>query len=179
MTKILIAYRSKYGATRRYAEMMAARTGADLRENNGLSAEDFAAYDTVLFFCAIYASGAAGMKTLKNFRSQLAGKRVAVFCVGASPYDENALAELKVRNGLADVPLFYGRGAWNEQQMHFADRTLCKLLQCSLTRQDPSTFAPWQKALLEAQGQVCDWVDAQYLVPLERWLAEAGTATAT
>lgn len=172
MADMLIVYRSKYGATKRYAELFAARTGADLRENRELRAEDFAGYGTVLFFCAVYASGMSGLATLTKNRAAFAGKRVAVFCVGASPYDEGALAEIKTRSGLADVPLFYGRGAWNEQRMSFKDRTLCKLLQKSLAKQDPATFAPWQQALMEAQGQVCDWVDAGYLAPLERWLAE-------
>lgn len=172
MTETLIVYRSKYGATKRYAEMLAARTGADLRENRDLCAGDFAAYDTVLFFCAVYASGLSGLQALTKNRTALAGKRVAVFAVGASPYDENALAELKTRSGLAEVPLFYGRGAWNETQMSFKDRTLCKLLQRSLAKQDPATFAPWQQALMEAQGKVCDWVDASCFEPFERWLAE-------
>lgn len=57
--------------------------------------------------------------------------------------------------------------------MSFKDRTLCKLLQKSLAKQDPSTFAPWQTALMEAQGQICDWVDEKYLAPLERWLAQS------
>lgn len=173
MAKILVVYRSKYGATKRYAEMMAARSGAELRENGALRAEDVARHDTVLFFCAVYASGLSGLQALTKNRAALAGKRVAVFGVGASPYDEAALAELKMRAGLADIPLFYGRGAWNEAQMSFKDRTLCKLLQKSLAKQDPSTFAPWQTALMEAQGQVCDWVDEKYLAPLERWLAQS------
>ena len=73
---------------------------------------------------------------------------------------------------LAGVPLFYGRGAWNEAAMDFKDRTLCKLLQKSVAKQDPSTYEPWMKALMEAMGQTCDWTDRKYLEPLFSWIQE-------
>ena len=45
--------------------------------------------------------------------------------MGASPYDEKALQEVKEHNlkeDLRDIPMFYGRGAWDEEAMTFTDR---------------------------------------------------------
>lgn len=92
--------------------------------------------------------------------------------IGASPYDEKAFRELKAHNlqgELAGIPLFYGRGAWDESRMTFIDRNLCRLLQKSVAKKDPSTYEPWMKALMCAAGQSSDWTDRKYLVPLAEY----------
>lgn len=73
--------------------------------------------------------------------------------------DEGAFNEIKAHNltgDLKEIPLFYGRGAWNESKMTFIDRTLCKWLQKSVAKKDPGTYEPWMKALMCAVGQTCD-----------------------
>ena len=110
----------------------------------------------------IYASGIAGISFLRKNKKDLEGKKVAVFCVGASPYDETAIKEVKQHNlkeDLKEIPLFYGRGTWNESAMSFKDRTLCRILQKAVAKKDPSTYEPWMTALMCAVGQECDWTD--------------------
>ena len=106
---------------------------------------------------------------MKKNIENLAGKKIAVFGVGASPYDENAIDQIKkllFKDKLKNVPLYYCRGAWNEKEMSFKDRTLCKMLQKAVAKQDPDTYEPWQKALMCAAGQKCDWTDKKYLEPI-------------
>lgn len=71
---------------------------------------------------------------------------------------------------MEDLPLFYGRGAWDEEAMTFKDRALCRLLQKSVAKKDPATYEPWMKALMCAVGQKCDWTDRKYLDPLIAYL---------
>lgn len=95
--------------------------------------------------------------------------------MGASPYDENALCEIKEHNfkgELEEIPLFYGRGAWNEDSMTLKDRALCKLLQKAIRKKDPNTYEPWMKALMCTVDQKCDWTDDKYLKPLLEYLGE-------
>lgn len=54
--------------------------------------------------------------------------------------------------------------------MSFKDKTLCKLLQKAVSKQSPDTYEPWQKALMCAVGQKCDWTDKKYLNPLIEWI---------
>ena len=54
--------------------------------------------------------------------------------------------------------------------MKFMDRALCKMLQKSIEKKDPSTYEPWMKALVSAAGQSCDWTDKKYLEPLVEYL---------
>lgn len=173
MKKGIIIYQSKYGSAKKYAQWLQNMTDFDCVEIAKAAADEAAQYDTVIFCGGIYASGIAGLSFLKKNFDKFRSKKMAVLCVGASPYDESALAEIKERNltgDLKNVPLFYGRGAWNESKMKFLDRTLCKMLEKSIANKDPSTYEPWMKALMCAKGQNCDWTDKKYLAPLAEYL---------
>ena len=168
MIKGIIIYQSKYGATRKYAEWIQAMTNFHCMETSKAQVGEVAQYETILLCGGVYASGIAGLSFLKK-------NKLAILCVGASPYDESAFAEIKAHNltgDLRDIPLFYGRGAWNESKMKFMDRTLCKMLQKSIAKKDPRTYEPWMKALMCAAGQNCDWTDKKYLIPLMDYLKE-------
>lgn len=173
MKKGLIVYQSKYGSTKRYADWLQEMTGFDCTEAKSAAPGSLASYETIVLCGAIYASGIAGISFLKKHFQQLSGKKLAVFCVGASPYDEKALQEIRqinLKGDLSSIPLFYGRGAWDEEAMTFKDRTLCRILQKSVAKKDPSTYEPWMKALMCATGQKCDWTDRTYLNGLRAYL---------
>jgi len=83
--------------------------------------------------------------------------------------DEKNLLEIKRRNlrgALSDIPLFYGRGEWDESKMTFKDRLLVSMLQKAVSKKEPAALEPWMTALLEASGQKCSWVDQKYLEPV-------------
>ena len=169
MGKCIVLYQSKYGATKKYADWLKERLGCDILETKAASMERLAPYDTVVFGGGIYASGIAGISFLKKHYDRLNGKTIAVFAVGASPYDEKAVEELRQRNlkaPLYKVPLFYFRGAWQEEKMSFGDRTLCNMLKKAVAKKDPNTYAPWEAALMEAMGSSHDWTSLDALAPL-------------
>lgn len=175
MKKGIILYQSKYGATKKYANWLVEMTDFDYKETPKATLDEVTQYETIVLCGGIYASGIAGLSFLKKYIHQLKGKKIVVFCVGASPYDEKAFDEIKIhnlKNELSDIPIFYGRGAWDESRMSFKDRTLCKLLQKVIERKDPNTYEPWMKALMCAVGQSCDWTDRNYLIPVQHYLEE-------
>lgn len=169
----VIIYQSKYGATQKYADWLRETTGFDCVKTPKAALEEVAKYQTIILCGGIYASGIAGLKFLKKNIGSLRGKKIAIFCVGASPYDENAFEELKrhnLKNGLENIPIFYGRGQWNLAQMTFADRLLCTMLQKSIAKKDPSTYEPWMAGLMSAAGRNGDWTDKKYLEPLLKYV---------
>ena len=119
MTRTVIIYKSKYGATARYAALLSEMLGGEALEAGAASAGALEGADTVIFAGGVYAGGVAGMDRFRRLLPALTGRRLALLCVGASPYDEKALAALRARcSGLPeDVPLFYARGAWDESRM--------------------------------------------------------------
>jgi len=44
------------------------------------------------------------------------------------------------------------------------------MLQKAVAKQNPNEYEPWQKALMSAVGQSCDWTDRRYLEPLLKHL---------
>ena len=173
MEKGIIIYQSKYGATQKYAQWLQDKTGFQCIKARDAALKDILQYDTIVFCGSIYASGISGLSFLKKNMDSLKNKKIAIFCVGASPYDESAFEEIKVRNltgNLKGTPLFYGRGAWNLDKMSYIDKTMCKLLQRSIAKKDPATYEPWMKALMCLVGKSCEWTDEKYLLPLLDWL---------
>lgn len=168
MNKILVLYKSKYGSSAHYAEWLKEELNCDISSvdafNNSLDH-----YDCIILVGGIYAGGIAGLKYLKKYSSVLADKKVFIFAVGASPYDEGAITKLKDQN-LSKLSfhakLFYGRGIYDERKMNFIDRTMCRTLRKSLTKKDPSEFEPWMQALIQVSDEGYDWTDSKYLSPL-------------
>ena len=75
---------------------------------------------------------------------------------------------LCVRNRRTAIPK--KGGAWDEDAMVFRDRTLCKMVQKAVAKQNPEEYEPWQKALMGAVGQKCDWTDKVYLEPVLKFV---------
>lgn len=167
--KGIILYSSKYGATKRYAEWLAEETGFDLIETKKGKINDVKQYDTIILCGGIYASGIAGLSFLKKHISQLNGKKIIVFCDGASPYEEAAFRQIishNLKDSLANLPCFYGRGAWDMESMSIVDRNLCKMLQKAVLKKKPEDCEVWEKALLEAGDKKLDWTDKSYIEPV-------------
>lgn len=175
--KGIILYSSRYGSTRRYAEWLAEETGFDCRETKKAKIDDVREYDTVVLGGNIHASGIAGLPFLKKHIAQLQGKKIVVFCVGASPYDEKAFqqaAALNLKDSLAGLPCFYCRGAWNFDGMSFADKILCRMLYKAVAKKKPEDQEPWEKALTEAGFGKHDWTDRAYLQPILEAVQQPG-----
>lgn len=173
MNKGIILYQSKYGATKKYVDWLIESTNFNCIETSKAKVEELQQYELIILCGGIYASGIAGLQFIRKNINKLNDKKILVFCVGASPYDETAFNEVKSRNlreDLKEIPLFYGRGAWDEESMTFKDKTLCKMLKKAIAKKDPSTYEPWMKALMSAVGEKCDWTDKKYLKPLLEYI---------
>lgn len=173
MKKGIIIYQSKYGATKKYVDWLQELTGYDCVETPKAVLNKVTQYETLILCGGIYASGIAGLPFLKKNIGKLKDKKVVIWCVGASPYDESAIEKIKIHNltgDLKNIPLFYGRGSWDESKMTFKDRTLCKFLHKVVSKKDPGTFEPWMEDLMRAAGKTRDWTDKKYLTPLVEFL---------
>lgn len=176
----IILYRSKYGATRRYAGWLAEETGFPCVDVRKTDIREVRRHEVIVFGGAIYASGISGLSFLRRHIDDLRGRKVIAFCCGASPYEESAFRQIRERNmtgPLSDVPLYYCRGAWDMAAMSFMDRTLCTLLRNSVAKKAPADYEPWEKALMEAGDGSCDWTDRAYLTPILEAIDGPGPGT--
>ena len=169
MKRGIILYRSKYGAAKRYANWLAQATGFDCVEIGKADIDAVRQVPAVILCGGIYAGGIGGIGWIQAHWQALQGCKLAVFAVGASPWDADALRELRARNlkpPMEKIPCFYGRGVWDESVMGFRDRVLVKLLKKMTAKQDPAGYEPWQAALMAAGSGPADWTDRAYLRPL-------------
>ena len=169
----IILYQSKYGATKKYVDWLVEETKFEIIVTSKANINKVKQYDFIILAGGLYASGISGLSFLKKNYNDIKDKKIAIFCVGASPYEEKAfkqICEHNLKNDIKDIPMFYGRGAWDEEKMTFKDKTLCKMLQKVVAKQDPKTYEPWQKALMSAVGRKCDWTEKKYLQPLLEWI---------
>ena len=175
MSRGIILYQSKYGATKKYVDWLVEETGYDCIETKDAKVANLQNYDVIILGGGVYASGIAGLQFIKKNIGRLGNKKIVVFAIGASPYDEKAIMQIRkmhFKDELRNIPLFYCRGAWDEEKMKFTDRTLCKMLQKVVAKQNPDEYEPWQKALMCAAGQKCDWTDKAYLGELLKYIEE-------
>ena len=172
----IILCQSKYGASKKYAEWISQETGFKIVETKKADIKDVEKYDTVILGGGVYASAIAGISFLKKNIDALKGKKIAVFCCGAAPYDDEILDILKKKNmkdKLAGIPCFYYQGMWDLEGMKFGDKTICKMYVKMLSRKDPSEVKAWERPFLEAKDQKCDWTDKKYIEPLVKMIKEA------
>ena len=97
MSKGIILYQSKYGATKKYAEWLKQEKNYAIAETKKAEISYLQSFDTIVLGGGVYASGIAGLQFLKKNISSLSGRKIAVFAVGASPYDERAIQQIKDR----------------------------------------------------------------------------------
>lgn len=171
----IILFQSKYGAAKKYAQWLSDETGFACTEVKNARLSEMSGYDTIILGGGIYASGIAGIGFLKKHYNELSSKKIIIYCVGASPYDEDALNEIAGRNlkgELSGIPLFYCRGAWDMNAMNAVDRNLCKMLRKAVSKKDPSEYQVWEKALMAAGDDKCDWTDKKYIAPILEKLYE-------
>lgn len=171
--KITVFYKSKYGATKKYAAMLKEELSCDIYDTADYKKVLYERYDCVIFAGAVYAGEIAGMNILRKIYENIKNKKIMILCVGTSPFDEEAIEEIKTHNlkeELRGIPLFYARGAWDEGGVTFKDRAMCKMLQKMIAKQDTDSCKPWMRELLCSQGKEWDWTDRKYLLPLLKYI---------
>jgi len=134
--KSIVVYTSFTGFTKKYAEWIAEELGSDLFELKKIKPERMAGYDAVIFGGSLRATGISGLKQLKSVLRLLKGKKIAVFAVGASPYKDEAFADITASNFTEDdlkvMKFFYLRGGFDFTKLDFANKLIMNLMKWSM-----------------------------------------------
>jgi menaquinone-dependent protoporphyrinogen IX oxidase len=172
----IIIYKSKYGASRKYAQWIKKETGFRCIDVDKVRVKALQDYDTIIIGGGVYASGVPAFSFLKKHIDQMAGKKILTFCCGASPFDQKFFDELRGRiftDKLEGIPCFYFRGGFDMKNMTFKDRTLCRMLRKMVAKKDPSDYEVWEEAMMSVgEDEAGDWTDRASIRPLLEALAE-------
>lgn len=117
MKKTLVQYRSVYGYTKDYAEMIAEELGCGLREASRMSAGDLAPYDTLIFGGGLYASAINGVNIIRDHFDLLQGKHIVVWATGINAGSPEVMERVWRRNFpekiRKNIRTFYLRGGFD------------------------------------------------------------------
>lgn len=169
MSNIVVIYQSKYGATKKYANWLSEELSCDLIETKRASIDEIAKYDVIILGGGVYASSIAGISFLEKNYDKLKNKKIAVFAVGAWPYDEMVMENLRNRNfkgSLSNIPYFYCRGKWDESVMSWVDRVLCSALKKVIAKKKPAEYKPWESSFMQMIQSNHDWINKENLKPI-------------
>lgn len=175
MSKTIIIYKSKYGAAKEYAHLLGERIHCEAFENSHLNPNQINDFDTVLLCGGVYASHISGISFLKRNYKDLKNKKAVIFAVGAYPYSEQMISELKRQNlkgMLSNTALFYGRGMWDEEILTFKDRLLYNMVKKSAEKKSSSPNDPQGNSFISILGKKENWIDIKYLESVLDYLAE-------
>lgn len=173
MDKILILYKSKYGATKEYVDMLCQEFDCDVSDAKSFRQVDLDNYNWVIFAGGLYANSMAGLDILEKNFSMFENKNLALFCVGASPCNEKSCLEIRhhnLRGNLKNLPMFYGRGRWNEDILNLKDRFFIGSLRKFIDKKPTDSVPAWLQDLLNSDHITSDWIDRAYLTPLIKYI---------
>jgi menaquinone-dependent protoporphyrinogen IX oxidase len=157
--KYLVIYKSKTGFTERYAQWIAKELFADIYNCQAINKEIFKDYDVIIYGGSLHAVGIEGIKLIKDNWNLLEEKILVVFAVGATPYREETVEEIKNNNfsreQLKKIQFFYLRGGFNYNKLPLIDKFLMKLLQLKLKRKKNLTAD--EKGMLNAYNKPVDF----------------------
>jgi len=97
--KPVIIYTSKYGSAEKYANWLAEALKCPAKKLKDITAQELAAYDTIIYGGGLYAGGIAGFKKYLSYISSAKDKNLILFMVGAAnPANKKVYDEIAERN---------------------------------------------------------------------------------
>jgi flavodoxin len=168
MGKVAVVYRSKSGFTKKYAEWIAAATGADLIDGRAAKPKDLLAYNTIVYGGALYATGINGLSLITKNYEALKHKKLIVFTLGATPVRPEIVEEIRSKNFTAEqqqrIRFFMLRGGFDKNKLTLVDKALMVLLKANLKNRKAPTAD--ERGMLAAYEHPLDFTDEKHVAPI-------------
>ena len=170
--KIIVIYSSQTGFTKRYAEWIAEASGADCLELSAAKKKDLTAYEAIVFGGWALAGNISKISWFKGNIDQWADKKLAAFCVGASPIEnpeiDIALNRMFNESEQKKVKIFYCPGGLNYEKMPASSKLMMKMYVKMLKAKKDKTEA--EQVMIKMLSSSYDISDKKYVEPILRYL---------
>lgn len=170
--KTIVIYTSQTGFTERYARWIAEAAGADCLTLSAAKKKDLNAYEAILFGSWACAGGISKLGWFKSNMAKWTGKKLIVFCVGASPMDspevEPALSRNFTESERKQIHVFYCPGGLCYEKMPGPSRLMMKLFIRTLKAKKDKTET--DRETIKMLSQSYDISDRKYMEPILRIL---------
>lgn len=177
--KTLVVYTSQTGFTKKYAQWIAERTGADIFDTKDVQKKDdsfFGEYEAIVYAGWIMAEKVAKVNWFLDKARNWKDKKLAVVAVGAGPVDspqaKQALQKILTDEQRSYIETFYCQGGLNYEKMNVGSRLMMKAFTGSL-KKSKSEESRKMGAFLDHSF---DSSDAKYIEPLVAYIQKAMSA---
>lgn len=161
--KIAVIYKSKYGATKRYAGWIALKLGADLYELSDIVKNDLKQYDRIIYGGPLYRGKIKGIKFITNNYDNIKDKKISLFIVGMKSFEESYINTTLLNNIDEDIinniDVFYFRGKLNYKELSIKDRIVIYGLREKITDKYQQDISADEKIILEIINKPIDYID--------------------
>ena len=172
--KAIVIYHSQTGFTKHYAEWIAEAAEADCIELSAAKKKDLTAYEAIVFGSWACAGSISKISWFKGNIDKWAGKKLIVFCVGASPIEnpevEIALSQIFNESERKKAALFYCPGGLNYDKMAAPSKLMMKLFVKSLKAKKAKTQE--DELMIKMISSSYDIAGKQYIEPILQCLKQ-------
>lgn len=166
--KAIVIYNSQTGFTKRYAEWIAEAAGADCMELSAAKGKNLADYEAIVFGGWARAGRISKLDWFKGNMDKWKGKKLMVFCVGASPAGSPQIGPALKQNFTASefkrVDVFYCPGGLDYERMSLPSKLMMKLFAKMLSAKKGKTEA--EEEMAAAVSTSYDISDRSYIEPI-------------
>ncbi len=166
--KTIVIYNSQTGFTKRYAEWIAEKSGADCLELSVAKKKSMDEYDAIIFGSWACAGSISKIGWFKGNINKWEGKKLIVFCVGGSPLDnpdiEPALAKMFTEEEHKKVSVFYCPGGFNYDKMSATSKLMMKMFIKTLKAKKDKTEE--EEYMIKMISSSYDISNIKYIEPI-------------
>ncbi|MBQ2615161.1 MAG: flavodoxin [Clostridia bacterium] len=172
--KTIVVYKSKYGATKEYAQWIGKELDCQVTDAKLVSVEDLLTYDTIIYGGGLYAEVIDGVRLItKNF-DRLKEKNLIVFSTGITPLDcseyyDKMVVEKNFKPEMrTSIKTFYFLGKMILSELSVVHRTAIKALKKLMaSKENPTEMEKLLVDLCDADG---DFTDRNAIHPLVEYV---------
>jgi menaquinone-dependent protoporphyrinogen IX oxidase len=175
MAKTLIIYFSKYGSTKKYAELISSELNADIYSIKNVNISDLINYDTIILGSGLYAGKIQGINIIIDNFEKIQDKKIVLFTCGLADYKnvENVnnihkrLVKIIPENIMQNIKVYYLQGGINYKKLNMKHKLMMWLLKI-LTMRNKNMNGE-DKEFIETYGKTLDFTCKENIIELVKY----------
>ena len=159
----IIIYKTKYGATKTYAEWIAEELSCKAVNAKDINVNDLLQYDTIIYGGGLYAEVINGVSLITKNLDKLKDKKLIVFTTGITPiecrdyYDKLVIEKNFKPEMLEKIKIYNFLGKMILNELSLVHRTALKSLKKIMSaKENPSEMEKLLIELCDVDKDLCD-----------------------
>lgn len=159
----IVIYKSKYGATKTYAEWIAEELDCKAIDAKDAKIEDLLGYDTIIYGGGLYAEVINGATLITRNLEKLDGKKIIIYSTAITPlkyreYYDKLVVEKNFKPEMLDkIKVYNFMGKMIIDELTVVHRTALKTLkQIMMNKKEPKELEKLLIELCDTSGDFCD-----------------------